>query len=1227
MNKLAALLVLFTCSCLAGDLTTLDGTTYRNVKVSRVEADGLVITHAAGGCKLDFLKLPEEVRKQYSYDAAKAEAAKKAAASAAKTGGWDEMDQRMIFLTVQLSSVEASLTALNRALVSLGIQQVTRQSAGTIAQQANEAMDRNAGGPVPWADFYGRTAEKFFYHPTDKRSSYHTLTILRQQSPAWDTAPSQGVPSRQGLPVHQRPPQFDYIYRANADAEKRAQAEVARLGNNAGAILERRRQLEAEQSALWSKIAFRAVAGRELLSKPLYYYDLKSAEPDSAEGRQRLEALRAVMDFLRNGNKLGAMVERGVDGDAARCYNQLQEGVITARGEMERRVMAQPAVAGDISDRRTMLGKFVAVAKRMGEVSANITDAHRLALDGDRAGDQGRKLTFRSQLQQSLMLCAESLLAGDECVNELARDWNVQPATQTAAPASATVQTSSVVPAASSVSVAGGGVSALPISSAWLPLDIAAACTADVISTESHLSKDQFDPNGTRLMSASFLSKKGYSETGVPDDGRVLIPDSTPPAIFQMRMPPAKNAILISGPEGTQPQPVTIELTAGDRRHYSELAILHCATWGSGTLRVLLRYETGADVSTIIPVVDWSLRGRTGPVPAELRPVVVSRCIAPKLGPNWVSWLVNLFTQSVSTDPARALRALTFSFEAATPPKGESEKNARRNFIAAIFAISAQPASAPAIVMRSAETPTPAATVPQPAGQPWTNSLGMKFVPVPGTSVQFSIWDTRVKDYRAFVTATGRSWKKPSFKQGPTHPAVNVSWDEAKAFCVWLTEKERRAGTLSSSQEYRLPTDLEWSAAVGLEKKTGSTKDVYPWGTEWPPPHGAGNYGSKWKVDEFENTSPVGSFAANRFGLYDMGGNVWQWCEDWFGTDQIYRIVRGGSWDSDQPRPLLSSRRAGQTPSHSRDTHGFRCVLAGGGMSTPQVQSGTASTATNPSVPTPAAVALPPGQQPGQPWTNSLGMKFVPVPGTSVQFSVWETRVRDFEAFVQATGYDATKNAFTLAADGFKRRGGSWKSPGFAQTAEHPVCCVSWDDAKAFCKWLTDKERGEGRLRADHEYRLPTDVEWSAAVGLTGETGGTPKEKGVKNKDVYPWGSQWPPPSGAGNYAGEEAKNADWSRLRVISGYNDGYLRTSPVGSFNTNQFGLYDMSGNVWEWCKDWYDTDQKNRVSRGGSWMSSDTPVFLPSSCRMSLSPDTRGVCYGFRCVLAGGGVSASR
>ena len=224
------------------------------------------------------------------------------------------------------------------------------------------------------------------------------------------------------------------------------------------------------------------------------------------------------------------------------------------------------------------------------------------------------------------------------------------------------------------------------------------------------------------------------------------------------------------------------------------------------------------------------------------------------------------------------------------------------------------------------------------------NTLGMKFVSVLGTKVQFSIWETRVKDYAVYAAANAgvdRKWETPGFKQADTHPVVWVSWNDAQAFCEWLTKKELAAGKLQPGQKYRLPTDAEWSVAVGLGKETGNTpgeknqgiKDVYPWGTGYPPPKGAGNYSLNLGVDSFDYTSPVGSFAANKLGIHDLGGNVYEWCEDWLDpAAKKSRVSRGMCWFDppwEGPTFLLSSRRGYPTPPDSRNHwNGFRCVLA-----------------------------------------------------------------------------------------------------------------------------------------------------------------------------------------------------------------------------------------------------------------------------------------------------------
>ena len=259
-------------------------------------------------------------------------------------------------------------------------------------------------------------------------------------------------------------------------------------------------------------------------------------------------------------------------------------------------------------------------------------------------------------------------------------------------------------------------------------------------------------------------------------------------------------------------------------------------------------------------------------------------------------------------------------------------------------------------------------------------------------------------------------------------------------------------------------------------------------------------------------------------------------------------------------------------------------------------------------------------------WTNSLGMVFLEVPGTKVYFGVWDVRVQDFRAFVSATGYVATAELYSLGHDRLDQRNDTWERPGFTQGPTHPVCGVSWQDATNFCQWLTQKERKQGWLSPGQFYRLPKDAEWSVAVGLKEPAEGAPKSKHARIDEIdeYPWGRGWPPPSGAGNYAGEEAKDGNWpSGWAVIAGYQDDYARTSPVGSFKANRFGLYDMGGNVWQWCEDYYDGQGGSRVLRGGSW-NDDERANLLSSCRRMNRPDYRSVSFGFRCVLAADGTA---
>jgi formylglycine-generating enzyme required for sulfatase activity len=132
------------------------------------------------------------------------------------------------------------------------------------------------------------------------------------------------------------------------------------------------------------------------------------------------------------------------------------------------------------------------------------------------------------------------------------------------------------------------------------------------------------------------------------------------------------------------------------------------------------------------------------------------------------------------------------------------------------------------------------------------------------------------------------NWKQPqgpgsSIKGKEKHPVVHVSWEDAMAYCKWSGK--------------RLPTEAEWEWAA----KGGMPDAVYPWGSEQPGSRAArtniweGKFPSYNSAeDRFVRSAPVASFVANGYGLYDMAGNVWEWCSDWYHAD-YYKMIRQGN--------------------------------------------------------------------------------------------------------------------------------------------------------------------------------------------------------------------------------------------------------------------------------------------------------------------------------------------
>jgi formylglycine-generating enzyme len=406
-------------------------------------------------------------------------------------------------------------------------------------------------------------------------------------------------------------------------------------------------------------------------------------------------------------------------------------------------------------------------------------------------------------------------------------------------------------------------------------------------------------------------------------------------------------------------------------------------------------------------------------------------------------------------------------------------------------------------------------------------------------------------------------------------PVINVSPIHARQYVTWLSQK--------TGQPYRLLT-----LAESHYVRYAGAKTAWPWGAQLAA--GAANCpgcGSKW---DGERPNDVGSFPPNAWGVHDMVGNVAEHVADCIGpmarftslrtldaleraidlsnapkdgraidvcrsatgtsiSDPVYSIT-GGSW---QQGPSLSQY---STQSHFAPSVGFRVARAY--MPKPIVIDPVSLKPYRDCATCPEMVNLPAGRfEMGSPYdiTGRTSELEYPLRNVTVaSFSIGKTEVTrgQYAAFITATKHPGADKCFVLEKNETakwaweQREKSGWQSPGFTQTDDHPVVCVSKEDAQAYAKWLTET--------TGKRYRLPSEAEWEYAARA-----GTDQR--------YLWG--------------EDIKNAcQFANIRdeafelfhglKASGCNDKWVYTAPVGQFKPTIWGLHDMTGNVSELIED---------------------------------------------------------
>lgn len=454
--------------------------------------------------------------------------------------------------------------------------------------------------------------------------------------------------------------------------------------------------------------------------------------------------------------------------------------------------------------------------------------------------------------------------------------------------------------------------------------------------------------------------------------------------------------------------------------------------------------------------------------------------------------------------------------------------------------------------------------LPQP-GERWENSLKMSFLPkqVGHTSER----PVEMKFFDGFLKATGRSFEGRVVRyqmRGEKAPAyiVVVPPGDAEAFRYWLADQDRAQGFLTNEHHYA----LDPLPYVEGGSSTNTDDDGLAGGDGRSESH-------EWQAF---------SLRVERQGY---GGVIVRTNPE--GVKIFLREELLGISPLEVPR-----LKSGEVEFELR-ADGYTDLILEGDVRENEMLELFADMQQRRNVVF------------GREWRNSMGIKFIPL--GEVLMASTETRRRDYAEFTKAT------NA---------RRPPPLPDPQQTKGAAFPVFGVDRDEARAFCDWLTKKERDLKLIEKTDRYRLPTDEEWSRAAGLPPERGKDPAERNGRVRGIYPWGYDWPPPKGVDNFADQAAERRG-GLDKVIKGYDDKFPTLAAVTAIPANEKGLVGLAGNVSEWVDNDFEMNpaDKEKVMatvRGGSWRSED-PDELLSSARQPWPPGTRRDNIGFRIVLA--------